>query len=135
MMWNKLLVTRKKKSKVHCKKYKKIACKSINAVWKQDETTTKCMHECTISFLRKKAQKARFIWAKFQNIQPKFRQGIQFNRNFAFITYNYIVVNSLYYKELRTLGLKINCSVPKLIKNYIRKIPSDSSGTNDYGLN
>ena len=23
-----------------------------------------------------KAQKARFIWAKFQNIQPKFRQGI-----------------------------------------------------------
>ena len=25
---------KKKKSKVHCKKYKKTACKSINAVWK-----------------------------------------------------------------------------------------------------
>ena len=62
----------------------------------------------------KKAQKARFAWAKFQNIQPKFRQGIQFNRNVEIITYNYIVVNSLYYKELTALGLKINCSVPKL---------------------
>ena len=34
----------------------------------------------------KKAQKARFAWAKFQNIQPKFRQGIQFNRNVEIIT-------------------------------------------------
>ena len=64
----------------------------------------------------KKPQKARFAWAKFQNIQPKFCQGIQFNRNVEIITYNYIVVNSLiYYKEVTTLGLKINGSVqPKL---------------------
>ena len=88
-------------------------CKSINAVWKQDQTTTKSMN--ALHRFLKKAQKARFAWAKFQNIQPKFRQGIQFNRNVEIITYNYIVVNSLYYKELTTLGLKIDCSVqPKL---------------------
>lgn len=85
---------------------------SINAVWKQNETTTKSMNALHRFF--KIAQKARFAWAKFQNIQPKFRQGIQFNRNVEIITYNYIVVNSLYYKELTALGLKINCSVPKL---------------------
>ena len=82
----------------------------------------------TLHCFLKKAQKARFAWAKFQNIQPKFRQGIQFNRNveiitynyivvnslYYIITYNYIVVNSLYYKELTALGLKVNCSVPKL---------------------
>lgn len=57
---------KKKKSKVHCKKYKKIACKSINAVWKQDETTTKCMHECTISFLRKKLKKQDLFERNFK---------------------------------------------------------------------
>ena len=69
--------------------------------------------------LKKKAQTARFTWARFQNIQPKFRQGIRFNRNVEIITDNNIVVNSLYYKELRTLGLKINCSLPKRLKKYI----------------
>lgn len=73
---------------------------------KTDETTTKSMN--ALHRFLKKSSKSKIC------IQPKFRQGIQFNRNVEIITYNYIVVNSLYYKELITLGLKINCSVPKL---------------------
>ena len=73
-----------KKSKGHSEKYKKIECKSINAVWKQNETTTKSMNALHRFF--KKAQKARFAWAKFPNIEPKFRPGIQLNRNVEIIT-------------------------------------------------
>ena len=91
-------------------KVQKIECKSINVVWKQDEGYHK-KHECTTPFL-KKSSKSKICVSDFHNIQPKFRQEIQFNRNVEIITYNYIVVNSLYYKELTTLGLKINCSVP-----------------------
>lgn len=79
---------------------------------KTDETTTKSMN--ALHRFLKKSSKSKICVCDFQNIQPKFRQGIQFNRNVEIITYNYIVVNSLYYKELITLGLKINCSVPKL---------------------
>ena len=112
-MWKKATDDKEKNLEYTVKlKVQKIECKSINIVWKQDETTTKSMN--ALHRFLKKAQKARFAWAKFQNIQPKFRQGIQFNRNVEIITYYYIVVNSLYYKELTTLGLKINCSVPKL---------------------
>lgn len=91
-------------------KVQKIECKSINVVWKQDETTTKSMNALHRFF--KKSSKSKICVSDFQNIQPKFRQGIQFNRNVEIITYNYIVVNLLYYKELTTLGLKINRSVP-----------------------
>lgn len=45
-------------------KVQKIECKSINIVWKQDETTTKSMN--ALHRFLKKAQKARFAWAIFK---------------------------------------------------------------------
>ena len=55
-----------KKSGVHCYELKvqKIECKSINIVWKQDETTTKSMN--ALHRFLKKAQKERFAWAIFK---------------------------------------------------------------------
>ena len=45
-------------------KVQKIGCKSINIVWKQDETATKSMN--ALHRFLKKAQKARFAWAIFK---------------------------------------------------------------------